>query len=149
MIPLKDQEYLREKFAQELAGSVRIDFFTQRETSLVIPGQQECRYCKPTRQMLEELAALTGKIDLRIHYLGDEPAEAAQYRVDKVPAIVVRAKNGRWFSFYGFPGGNEFPNFVEGLVAASRGGDGLDAEVKKELRRLKEDVYLQVMVTPT
>ncbi|MFQ5880249.1 MAG: hypothetical protein ACE5IZ_08770, partial [Dehalococcoidia bacterium] len=78
MIPLKDQELLRQRFAQELVNTVRIDFFTQRETGLVVPGREECQYCKPTRQMLEELAGLSDKIDLRTHYLSDRPAEASR-----------------------------------------------------------------------
>jgi len=42
VIPLKDQELIRQKFAQELTGPVKIDFFTERETELVIPGRKTC-----------------------------------------------------------------------------------------------------------
>lgn len=149
MIPLKDQEFLRQRFAQELVNTVRIDFFTQRETGLIVPGREECPTCKPTRQMLEELAALSDKIDLRLYYLSDQAPEAAQFGVDKVPAIVIRAKSGRWFTYYGIPSGHEFPTFIDAITEASRGANGLDAEARKELRRLKKDVHLQVFVTPT
>jgi hypothetical protein len=30
MIPLKDQDFIREKFSQELLGQVKIDLFTER-----------------------------------------------------------------------------------------------------------------------
>lgn len=149
MIPLRDQEFLRQRFDQELVDAVRIDFFTQRETGLVVPGREECQFCKPAQQLLEELAALTDKIDLRIHHLTDRPPEATQFGVDKIPAAVVQAKKGRWFTFYGFPGGHEFPLFIEAIVDASRGGDGLEPEARKALRRLKKDVSLQVFTTPT
>lgn len=149
MIPLKDQEFLRQRFAQELVETIRIDFFTQRQTGLVVPGREECQYCKPTGQMLEELAGLSDKIDLRTHYLSERPPEATQYGVDKVPATVVRAHGGRWFTFYGIPAGHEFPTFIDAISEASHAGDGLDAEAKKALRRLKKDVHLQVFTTPT
>lgn len=148
MIPLKEQEFLRQKFAQELGGSVRIEFFTQRETGLYLPGQEPCQYCKPTRQILEELAGLSGKIDLRTYYLSDHPAEAEEYGIDKAPAIVIRARSGRWFTYYGLPTGNEFPALIDALIVASHGGDALDAQTKKELKRIKQAVYLQVFVTP-
>jgi hypothetical protein len=151
MIPLRDQEFIRQRFAEDLVDKVRIDFFTQRDLAgITVPGQKECLYCKPTGEMLSDLARLTDKIDLRTHYLSDKPAAAQKYGVERVPAIVVGAKSGRWFTFYGIPGGNEFPNFIESIISASRDDDeGLDADVKKELKRLKEDVYLQVFVTPT
>ena len=51
MIPLKDQEYLRAKFAQTLVHPVKIEFFTQREMAIYVPGREPCPSCKPTQEI--------------------------------------------------------------------------------------------------
>ena len=43
MIPLRDQEYLRARFARDMVGAVRIDYFTQRKLPIFIPGREELR----------------------------------------------------------------------------------------------------------
>ena len=53
MIPLREQEYLRERFARELEGKVKIDYFTQRPSPIYLPGREECATCEDTRKMLE------------------------------------------------------------------------------------------------
>jgi glutaredoxin-like protein len=154
VIPLKDQEYLREKFARELARRVRIDFFTQKETSLFLPGRQPCQYCKPARQMLEEVAALSDLISLRQHTIDDDREAFTRHGVDKIPAVVflagdADARSGRWLKYYGFPGGHEFMTLVETIVDLSRGERLLTDGVRKRLRKLKKDVLIQVFVTPS
>ncbi|HXG36641.1 MAG TPA: thioredoxin family protein [Dehalococcoidia bacterium] len=149
MIPLKDQEILRQKFEAELAGQVKIDFFTQRELSIFVPGRQECQYCKPTQDMLKELAALSDKLSLRTHLIEEEREEARKYGVTRIPAIVLRGKSGRPLIFFGFPAGTEFPSFIESIIDVSTATSLLSAESKKKLAELKSDVRLQVFVTPT
>jgi len=149
VIPLKDQEYLRSKFAQELARQVRIDFFTQKESSIIVPGRQPCQYCKPARQLLEEVAALSDFISLRRHYIDEDREAFTRYGIDKIPAVVLPAGDGRWLKYFGFPGGHEFLTLVETIVDVSRGERLLADEVNKRLRRLKKDVLIQVFVTPS
>ena len=48
MIPLREQEYIRERFAQELAGKVKIDFFTQKASAIFVPGREERATCLTT-----------------------------------------------------------------------------------------------------
>jgi glutaredoxin-like protein len=149
VIPLKDQEYLRERFARELATQVRIDFFTQKESSLFVPGRQPCQYCKPTRQMLEEVAALSDLVSLRQHTIDEDREAFARYGVDKIPAVALPAGDGRWLKYYGFPGGHEFLTLVETIVDLSRRERLLADGVRKRLRKLKKDVLIQVFVTPS
>ena len=149
MIPLREQEYLREKFARELVTQVRIDFFTQKESSLFVPGRQPCQYCKPTRQMLEEVAALSDLISLRQHAIDEDREAFARHSVDKIPAVVLPAGDGRWLKYYGFPGGHEFVTLVETIVDLSRGNRLLADAVRKRLRKLKKDILIQVFVMPS
>jgi glutaredoxin-like protein len=148
MIPLREQEFLREKFSRELVRRVRIDFFTEKETSVLVPGRQPCQYCKPTRQMLQELAALTDGISLRQHIFEEDKEAVAEYRVERIPAIVLHGGDVRWLKYYGLPGGYEFVTLIETIVDISRGISHLNAETLRRLRKLKKDVRVQVFVTP-
>lgn len=148
MIPLREQEFLREKFSRELVSRVRIDFFTEKKTSLFVRHRQPCQYCKPTRQMLEELAALTDKISLRQHIFEEDEEAVAQYQVERIPAIVLHVGDRRWLKYYGSPGGHEFVPLVETIVDISRGTNHLSDKTRKRLRKLKKDARIQVFVTP-
>ncbi|HZP25722.1 MAG TPA: thioredoxin family protein [Dehalococcoidia bacterium] len=149
MIPLREQELLREKFAAEMAGQVKVDFFTQKELSITVPGRQECEYCKPAGIMLRELSRLTGSISLRAHMIEDERQEAARYGVGRIPAIVIRDAASWYATFYGFPGGTLFPAFIQVLTDVSRGMSLLSEESQQRLMQLKDEVRLQVFVTTT
>lgn len=148
VIPLRDQEFLRQRFQDELVGEVKIEHFTQRDLGLFVPGRQPCPTCKPTRQMMEELAALSGKIKLRVYEFAQEAEAAARWGVDRIPATVLHTANGRHVKHFGMPSGHEFVAFIEGIVDLSRGNVFLSKEATKRLGRLKKDVHVQVFVTP-
>ena len=157
MIPLKDQELIRQKFAQELTGPVKIDFFTEREMDLVIPDRKPCAYCKPAREMLQELASLSDLISLRVHIWEEADEELRKFGIERIPATVLRGplgsaqgrRDGAVLKFYGLPGGTEFPSFVESITDISRRETLLSPESVKALAKLKEKVTVRVFVTPT
>jgi alkyl hydroperoxide reductase subunit AhpF len=149
VIPLREQEYIKQKFGQELVGPVRVDYFTQRASVLYVPGREECVYCEDVRQMLEELAALSDKIKLTVHEFSEARETAAKLGVDKIPGIVIRGPANRPIKFYGIPSGHEFPGLIEGIVDASRGKVDLAPETSRRLKKLREEVTIQVLVTPT
>src|SRR5262245_16113742 len=150
MIPLKDQELIRQKFRAELIRPVKIDYFTERESALTVPGRRLCAYCKPTREMLQELSGLSDLISLRVHIFEEAAEERARFGVERIPGIVLRsAENGRIFTFYGLPGGTEFPSFLESIVDMSRGEVLLSRESVKFLKKLRDEVLARVFVTPT
>jgi len=149
MIPLKDQDAIRIKFAHEMLAPVKIEYFTQSEIDIVVPGRQPCAYCKPTREMLQELAALSDLISLRVHNIEDEREEAAEFGVERIPGIVLRGRSEASFKFYGFPGGTEFPSFLDTIVDVSRREVLFSEPSVKALGKVKEDVVVKVFVTPT
>ncbi len=128
---------------------MKIDYFTQRASRIIVPGREECATCEDTRKLLEELSALSDKITLTVRELADERDEAMKLKIDKVPGTVVRGPANRALRFFGAPGGNEFPNFVETIVDASKTKVELGAESAKQLKRLKDRVSIAVYVTPT
>jgi glutaredoxin-like protein len=151
MIPLKEQDLIRQKFAAELLGPVKIDYFTEREISLTVPGRTPCAYCKPTREMLQELASLSDLVSLRVHIF-DEAAEArTKFGIERIPGIVLRgpSPDGPEFKFYGMPGGTEFPSFLEAIVDISLGEVLLSEQAVRELQKLRDEITVRVFVTPT
>jgi len=149
MIPLKDQEIIRQKFARQLVGPVKIDFFTERETGLFVPGQQPCATCKPAREMLQELASLSDLVSLRVHIWNEADEERKRFGMERIPATVLRGRDSAVLKFYGLPGGTEFATFVESITDISRGEAVLSSGSAKALRKLKHDVTVRVFVTPT
>jgi glutaredoxin-like protein len=149
VIPLRDQDFLRQRFAAELNNRLRVDFFTQRPSPIIVPGRQECAYCDDVRTVLEELAALSNRIAFSVHDIEAEKPLAVELGIDKVPGIVLRGPMNRPVRFFGFPSGAQFPNFVEVMLDVGRGTVELPPDVLRQIRRLKTDVRLQVMVTTT
>jgi len=143
----RDQGILRQRFAVELKRDTRITLYTQSDIGgLYIPGR-ECRTCRPTQELLEELAALSRRLHLEtIDFYSEE--EAARARgIEKIPAIIIHSDGGDNARFYGLPSGFEFPLLVDTIINASVRQSPLQLETRKKLRRLKKDVHIQVFVT--
>jgi len=145
LISKKDADALREEFAAQLVNPVKLVMFTQTV---------ECQFCAETRQIVEEVAALSEKIEPVIYnFVTDKPV-AESYGIDKFPAIaLLGAKDGKeqdyGIRFYGIPSGYEFATVVEDIIAVSRGETGVKPATQKALAGLTEPVQLQVFVTPT
>jgi glutaredoxin-like protein len=148
MIPLRDQEVIRQRFEQELTGRVRIDYFSQRQSPIIVPGRQECMHCEDVRVMLEEIAHLHPRISLSVHELVDATKLAAELGIDKVPGIAIRGQSNRLLRFAGIPAGTLFPGFIDTIIEASRGAADLKPETARQLKKLKDDLPVQVFVTP-
>ena len=145
LISQKDADALREEFAAQLVNPVKLVMFTQTV---------ECQFCAETRQIVEEVAALSDKIEPVIYdFVTDKPA-AESYGIDKIPAIaLLGAKDGKeqdyGIRFYGIPSGYEFATVVEDIIAVSRGESGVKPATQKALAGLNEPIHIQVFVTPT
>lgn len=122
-------------------------------TLLVFIGP-ECERCDETRAIVEELASVAdGRIRVEMHDLGAHPPEAALYRIDRAPAIVVLGdESGRrdfGIRFYGSPAGYEFATLIEDIRMASEARPDLLPGTVETLARLSGPVHLRVFVTPS
>ncbi len=145
LISAKDAEHLRQEFETELVSPVKILMFTQTV---------ECQFCTETRQIVEEVAALSDKITAEIYNFVSDKAMAELYGIDKIPAIaILRSENGTdkdyGIRFYGIPSGYEFSSIIEDIIDVSKGDSGLKPKSKQALAELTEPVHFQVFVTPT
>jgi glutaredoxin-like protein len=149
LISERDRETIRKHFEDELVEDIRITMFTERPSPIIIPGRQQCETCEQTRELLEEVAALSDKVELTVYELEQERAKAAEFGIDRVPAFVVTgAAKGR-VRYFGIPSGYEFSALIEDLIDVSRGVTDLSDETRAFLGSLTEDVNIKVFTTPT
>ncbi len=151
LLSADDATKVRSFFDTNLQDPVTIELFTQKRSLLLVPGRRECEYCEETQQLLEEVAAQSSKLELRVHDLKEAPEAGREYGIDAamVPAIVLRGGNRGQVRYFGIPAGNEFMTLLNDLVAASTGTTPLSAATKEALASLPREAHIRVFVTPT
>jgi len=135
----KDKDQIRGMFAK-LENNVSLINFTQ---------ELECQYCRETRQILEEVAALSDKISLKVYNFVTDKDETGKYRIDKIPATVIEGETDYGIRYYGIPSGYEFSSLLDDIISVSTGDSGLTEESRLMLKEIDQSLRLQVFVTPT
>ena len=129
-----------ENIFKGLRKDVTLRYFTQ---------EMECRFCKETHELLEEVQGLSPRIKLETFDLVKDAEESARYGITKIPALAVMDEKDYGIRFYGIPSGYEFNSLIEAIKLVSTGETLLSPEAKQFLDKLEKDVHLQVFVTPT
>ena len=149
LISEADRETIRNVFDESLTGDVEIVMFTERESPIIIPGHEPCEMCAQTKELLEEVTALSDKLKLTVHEISSAREEADALGIDRVPAFVFEgAARGR-VRFFGIPSGYEFSALIADLVDVSTGTTDLSEETREYLGSLTEDINIKVFTTPT
>jgi alkyl hydroperoxide reductase subunit AhpF len=102
-----------------------------------------------TVRLVREVAALSDKLSVTVLNPHIDRVQAESYGVDVSPAVVVEGAQDYGIRFLGMPGGYEFSNLIDAILAVSTGEPGLSAETKTALADLTEDVKIKVFTTPT
>jgi glutaredoxin-like protein len=147
MISDQDQQTLQKLF-EGLESDVTITNFTQHDSLLIIPGQ-ECDYCNETRELLEEVTALSDKLHLEKKDFVRDKQEADSLGVTRIPAFVLQGRARGKVRFFGIPAGYEFSALVEDLLDLSKGTTNLSEKTRTALKEVDQDLHVQVFVTPT
>jgi glutaredoxin-like protein len=137
------QNQVKEEFA-ELAEAVKLVVFTQ---------SNECQYCKETRQLVEEVAALSDKLSVEVYDFVRDQEVVEEYGIDKIPAVAIVANDPTpkdyGIRLYGIPSGYEFSTLIEDIVMVSQRDSGLSEQTRSQLAALTAPLHMQVFVTPT
>jgi alkyl hydroperoxide reductase subunit AhpF len=140
-----DQQKLREAF-NEMTTPVRLRFFTQT---------LECETCPQTRQILDELPALSDKITIKEVNFLLEAETPRQYGIDRVPGIALEAVDGTGqvhdarIRFIGTPAGYEFISLVQAVLLVGGRPSSLSEENRQRVMAVSHPVHMQVFTTPT
>jgi glutaredoxin-like protein len=132
-------EQVKQELA-DLSGPVKLVMFTQ---------EFECEYCAETRQLVEEIAALSDRIEAEVHDFVEDGKKAEALGVDKIPAIAIVGEEDYGVRFYGIPAGYEFASLLHAVKLVAAGEPELSDETLKALADVSEPVHVQVFVTPT
>jgi hypothetical protein len=92
IIAEKDRSTVRDLLARELVEDVDLLLFTRGRSRLFVPGRHECETCEETRELLEELVALSDRLHVTSHDVGGDPTAATLYNVEDVPTVIVRRR---------------------------------------------------------
>jgi glutaredoxin-like protein len=143
----EDRATVEAEFSEKLNEPVKLIMFTQ---------EFECAYCRETRAILTELAALSDSLELEVLDFQADSERAEHYGVDKIPAILpLEAGAGGTddvdygIRFYGIPSGYEFTSLLEAILLVGSGEIGLSQATLDKLEKLAEPMHIQVFVTPT
>lgn len=145
MLAPSDQQRLREAFA-EMSHPVRLLFFTQTF---------DCDTCLVTRQILDELPALSDRVAIdEVNFVLDKD-KAAQYGIERVPAVALVAEDGSGAArdtrirFVGAPSGYEFMALVQAVLLAGGRPSSLGESSRDRLAAVTTPTRIQVFTTPT
>ena len=134
---------------QELSGDVRLQLFTQHESPIIVPGM-DCPTCKDTRQLLEEVVALSDKLHFEIYEVRDGGDLEREHDIQHIPAFVMTADGVQGkVRYFGLPSGYEFSVLIGSILDVSKADAHLSDETIEVLDRLDKDLHIQVFVTPT
>ncbi|GAH66814.1 unnamed protein product [marine sediment metagenome] len=141
MALLKDevQNEVKERF-KKLSGPVRLVNFTQK---------LECHHCEDTRRLIEEIASFSPEISAKVYDFAIDKEKVQQYKIDKIPAIVVEAEKDYGIRFFGIPGGYEFNSLISSIMDVSRGTADISPESKDKIAEINKPIHIQVFVTLT
>src|SRR5215475_10448738 len=145
LISATDQERLREVFG-EMSRPVRLLFFTQA---------LGCETCLQTRQILDELPALSDKITLEEVAFILEPDRAKQYEIDRVPAVALVGQDETGgerdskIRFLGAPSGYEFMSLIQAVLLVGGRPSMLSDESLKRVAAVTTPTKVHVFTTPT
>lgn len=124
-----------------LPNAVRLLIFTKPE---------ECEYCETIVDLTNELADIVDDLTVEVYDMTEDKEKAADYNVDKAPAIAIVGKEDYGLRFFGIPANYEFSTLLHGIqVVATGASTQLDDATREYLHNLDEPIHYQVFVTPT
>jgi len=135
-----DRSIVINEMLAAVTAPVRLLFFEQ---------SVGCDSCRPTRQLLEQLADLSPNISVEVLNLIVDQDRAAQHGVDRAPAVVVSSPHLDRIRFYGPPVGHELISLLEAIRMTASADSGLSTESRTQLEGLSTAVQLQVFFTPS
>jgi hypothetical protein len=154
LISSSDQQHLRDAFTA-MTRPVRLLFFTQT---------LGCETCLQTRQILDELPALSDKITIEEVNFVLEGDRAKTYGIDRVPAVAIayedataadgaagatRVVSDSRIRFVGAPAGYEFVSLVQAVILAGGGESSLTDANRARVAAVQRPTAIQVFTTPT
>jgi glutaredoxin-like protein len=136
----------------EIRGQIKLQFQENSQAIMlhVFTQEWECRFCRETRELVQELAGIApDKVKVEVHNFAVDKEAALKFRIDKIPAIAVVGAEDYGIRFYGVPAGYEFTSLLLAVKIAASGHSGLSQASIQKLGALTKPVHLKTFVTAT
>ncbi len=133
------KEQVLELFGQ-LEHDVKIHLFIE---------EHDCLYCGDTRDLVEQVAELSDKIEVVIYKEALGTDVARDLGVKYHPATIIHGEKPYKVRFYGIPAGHEFSALVGSIIDVSTGKPALEGGIIEDIKSIDKPVHLQVFTTPT
>lgn len=112
--------------------------------------QDDCEYCEETVALVEDVADLSGAVEMAVHDMDDPlAAELGADHYDGGPVTVITRDDIDGVRYFGIPSGQEFSSFLQDMITVSTGEPDIDDSVLEEVAEIDEPVDITVFVTPT
>jgi thioredoxin reductase (NADPH) len=139
IIPDDVKKVIKETFLESLKNDVLLEVYTQK-------GKND-QFNDATVNLVKALAALSGKLKVTFHTVGD--GQAVKRNVTRAPTLLIAPDKYR-IRYTGAPLGEEGRSFLIAIMMASAGTGLLsDPTAKKIYDELREKRDIQVFVSPT
>jgi len=142
----KDQAQIKDRLAEEMKDTVKIILFLTEDES-------KCHYCNLTKEVLQEVATLSGgKLEVEEHMYEQDKELAEKYGIEYLPGFVILDKDSKNYNviFHGAPFGHEFATLLEDIIVISNGANPpVSQEVIEKVKAINKPVKIQAFVTPT
>ncbi len=115
---------------------------------LVFTTPEDCQYCDVIVELTQEVAATSEQVAVEVYDVTKNAAIAAEFAIDKTPAIAFIGKEDYGLRFFGIPAQHEFTTLIHGIQAVGHGHAHLDEATASFLAELQKPVLMRVFVTP-
>ena len=132
----------------EIEIKKRLSEITHEVKIILFTASLNCETCPETERLLQAVAGLSDQVHLEIFNLYVDREKAAQYKIDRVPAVIIEGERDYGIRYFGIPGGYEFASLLEGVVAVGKRESGLTEASREKIRQLADPLNLKVFVTP-
>ncbi len=148
-MPILDEQVKSEvkKILTDLKEPVKLVVFTQ-ESPIVMPTL-ECENCRDNRLLMEELSGLSDKVSIEVYDFLKDKDKVEEYKIEKIPANVIKGEIDYGIRFFGMPAGYEFSTLIEAIKLVSNRDSGLSAEIKEKIKAITKPVHIKVFITLT
>ena len=147
VLSLQDLSIVRQHLETYVRRDVTITLFTTSSAGIIIPGR-ECAACGPVQELLEEIVGLSSRLTLETIDYYTNQVDARASGIARIPGITVGRNGDSRIRYFGMPAEWQLPVFVYALVQTAERSSPLKLETRRRIRRLREDVHIQVFVTP-
>lgn len=122
-----------------LPDPVRLVFFTQTFG---------CDTCLQAELAIDEIARLSDQVTVEKYNRVLDREQAAEYGIDRAPAVAIVGAADRGLRYFGTPAGYELQSLVDAILVAGGGaGDGLAAASLDAAAAVDRPVDIKVFVT--